>query len=54
MKYVDIDISKYLKLEKAYKKAVSDNEEIFIFEKQEYVTGYAKYLIEYLKKQFLI
>jgi hypothetical protein len=37
---------------KAYNKAVSDGVETFWFEGNEYVPGYAKYLIEYLEQQF--
>jgi hypothetical protein len=36
------------RLQKAYDKAVSSKAETFIFEENEYLTAYAKYLLEYL------
>lgn len=36
------------RLRKAYVKAVDENAEQFTFEGNEYVTNYAKYLLEYL------
>ena len=36
-------------LEVAYKKAVEENKESFSIRDQEFVTNYAKYLLEYLK-----
>ena len=39
-------------LKEAYKKAVEDNAASFIFQEKELVTGYAKYLIEYLENEF--
>lgn len=36
-------------LEAAYKKAVEENKESFFIRDQEFVTNYAKYLLEYLK-----
>jgi len=36
------------RLRRAYEKAVNDNEAMFTFEDNEYVTNYAKYLLEYL------
>lgn len=53
-KYKDIqfDPEKMKRLEKAYEKAVSDGDKSFIFEGDEFVTGYAKYVIEYLHMVF--
>lgn len=36
------------RLRKAYNVAVNDDADVFVFEDREYVTGYAKYLLEYL------
>lgn len=44
--------AKLTKLKRAYTNAVKDKEDIFTFEGQELVTGYAKYLIEYLNLKF--
>ena len=38
-------------LRRAYVHAVDTNQKQFTFEGNEYVTGYAKYLLEYLKTQ---
>ena len=35
-------------LKKAYQQCVDRKEDVFVFEGQELVVGYAKYLIEYL------
>ncbi len=37
-------------LKKAYKKAIENNKDSFVFRGQTFVTNYAKYLIEYLEK----
>lgn len=37
---------------KAYQKAVADNADTFMFDGNEFVVGYAKYLIQYLDNQF--
>jgi hypothetical protein len=43
---------KFTAFDKAYKKALKDGKEQFVFEDRDFVTGYAKYLIEYLAGQF--
>ena len=40
------------KFKKRYEKAVSDKEEVFTFNGNQYVTPYAKYLIEYMEGKF--
>jgi len=35
---------------KAYEQAVKDGAKVFTFERQDVLTDYAKYLIEYLEK----
>jgi uncharacterized protein YjbJ (UPF0337 family) len=42
----------YKKLVSKYKKAVEQKKESFLFKERELVTGYAKYLIEYLTPKF--
>ena len=42
----------YEGFKKEYENAVQNNIQMFIFEGNEYLTGYAKYLIEYLKLKF--
>ena len=39
-------------LEIAYESAVKNNKNSFLFENEEILTLYAKYMIEYLKMQF--
>lgn len=39
-------------LKKAYQQAVDQKQQEFIFDGNEYVVGYAKYLIEYLTDKF--
>lgn len=36
-------------LKKAYEKAIKENKESFIYEGEELIISYAKYLIEYLE-----
>lgn len=45
---VVFDILKRERLRKAYNDAVEKRLDQFTFEGQEYITGYAKYLLEYL------
>jgi len=42
------------KLRTAYEQAVELKQDTFMFEGQEMVVGYAKYLLEYLKMQGLL
>jgi hypothetical protein len=42
------DIPMRERLRKAYQKAVAENRSTFFFETNEFVTAYAKYLIEFL------
>lgn len=37
----------YPKFEKAYENALADKKEIFIFDGKDYLTGYAKYMVEH-------
>jgi len=46
--HITFDRAMLRRLQRAYAKAVEDNVEQFTFEGNEYVIGYAKYLIEYL------
>ena len=41
---------KFKELKKAYDKAVKENKETFEIEDVLFLTGYAKYLIEYIEK----
>lgn len=42
----------FLHFKKAYIAASNNNLESFFFEKNKFLTSYAKYLIEYLEPQF--
>jgi hypothetical protein len=42
----------FKKLKSAYNKAVKENKDSFVFEGDEWLTSYAKYVIEYLTPKF--
>ena len=48
-KKVTFDLPKIVRLRTAYEQAVREGKEQFTFEGHDYVTDYAKYLLEYLK-----
>tara|TARA_Y100000310_G_C20388981_1_gene671848 strand:+ start:390 stop:734 length:345 start_codon:yes stop_codon:yes gene_type:complete len=48
MPMMDVDLEKLIPL---YEKAVEDEQDVFMYEGQEVLTTYAKYLIEFLKVQ---
>lgn len=52
MKECWFDNAKLERLKAAYKKAVENGKESFFFDGQEYLTTYAKYVIEYFKTKF--
>lgn len=52
MKNITFEKDKFIKLKKRYNKALKDGEESFLFMGDEYLTAYAKYLIEYLSTKF--
>ena len=45
---VSFDYKKMRRLEKAYKVAVDDGQDTFVFEGVRYVTTFTKYMLEYL------
>ena len=45
---IEFTPEKAKRLKKAYEAAVKENKNSFIFEGNEFVTGYAKYVLEYL------
>lgn len=47
-KEVQFDKDKLKRFKRAYNKAVKERKDSFIFDDNEYLTLYAKYLIEYL------
>lgn len=49
---INFDRDKLRQLKTHYNKAVKANKESFIFNGDEYLTAYAKYVIEYLSSQF--
>jgi hypothetical protein len=51
-KEITFDLAQAKRLKKAYDKAVANEVDQFEFEGLPWVTGYAKYLIEYLETQF--
>ena len=48
-KTINFDALKLKEFKKHYNIALNDKKEIFIFEENEYLVSYAKYLIEYLE-----
>lgn len=49
---LSVDKSTFLRLKNEYKNAVRDSKDTFIFDGNELLTKYAKYLIEYLTPMF--
>lgn len=49
---VSFDLITFRKLKNTYQYAIQNNITMFTFEGNEYLTSYAKYLIEYLKTNF--
>lgn len=49
---ISFDRESYKNFKKEYNSAVENNQEMFVFEDYEYLTSYAKYVIEYLKTKF--
>jgi hypothetical protein len=49
---LSVDKSTFLRLKNEYKNAVRDSKDTFIFDGNELLTNYAKYLIEYLTPMF--
>lgn len=52
MKMINFDRQKLKELKNLYNKAVKDNKESFTYNGDEYLTSYAKYVIEYLETKF--
>jgi hypothetical protein len=42
----------FKKFKLKYKSAVENNQEMFVFEGNDFLTSYAKYVIEYIKTKF--
>lgn len=51
-KQIEFTPEKAEQLRKAYNKAVEEKKDSFVFQGDEFVTSYAKYLLEYLDMQF--
>ena len=49
---ISVDLSTFTRLKKEYQNAVDNSKEIFVFDGNELLTSYAKYLIEYLTPMF--
>ena len=52
MKTISFDQQKLKEFKRLYNKAVKEGKDSFIFIGDEYLTTYAKYVIEYLTNQF--
>lgn len=51
-KYISWTKIMFIAFKKAYSAALNQNYDSFFFENNEFLTSYAKYLIEYLEPQF--
>lgn len=49
---LEFDEKRMGRLQKAYDRAKAGKEDIFIFEGREFITEYAKIMLEYLKTRF--
>lgn len=49
---INFDEDKFRRFKSAYKKALDDKKDSFIFEGGEWLVSYAKYVIEYLTPKF--
>lgn len=49
---MELDKKDLENLKELYKKAIDNKEEIVIYKSQKLLTGYLKYLIEYLENKF--
>jgi hypothetical protein len=49
---ISVDKSTFLRLKKEYQNAVNTSKNTFMFDGNELLTDYAKYLIEYLTPMF--
>lgn len=49
---LSVDKSTFLRLKNEYQNAINDSKDTFIFEGNELLTNYAKYLIEYFTPMF--
>ena len=50
--YIHCTKEMFIKFKKAYQSALNKSHDSFFFEGNEFLTSYAKYLIEYLEPQF--
>lgn len=48
---INFTYNKYERFEKAYKQAIEDNKTDFFFEGHQFLTSYAKYLLEHLNNK---
>jgi hypothetical protein len=52
MNTITFNLPTYQKFKKEYQNAINSKKQIFIFDGNELLTDYAKYVIEYLKPTF--
>lgn len=50
--FITVSKKSFEQLKELYKKATGDNKNSFLFQEKEFLTSYAKYLIEYLEPKF--
>jgi hypothetical protein len=51
---INFDRTKVKALRKAYSEAVKEKREQFVFEEKDFLTAYAKYLLQYLGSVFKV
>jgi hypothetical protein len=49
---ISVDLPTFTRLKKEYQNAVDNSKDIFVFDGNELLTSYAKYLIEYFTPMF--
>ena len=49
---MNFNLQTYIRFKSEYQKAVKGNQKQFTFEGHEFLTEYAKYLLQYLKPRF--
>jgi len=52
--HIEFDAAKVKRLRKEYDKAARNGDKSFTFEGNDYMTDYAKYMLQYLEEKFYI
>lgn len=52
MPQISFDYTRFKRLEKRYKRAIDQNQDVFMFDGHEFYIQYAKYVLDYLRDKF--